>query len=73
DVVRAIKTGEPVSPPQDEMTTVRVLADLSAAERPKVRVVDARSGWLAAEVARLKALKGPDFNACDVDLPVEVK
>ncbi|MFC3078377.1 peptidylprolyl isomerase [Phenylobacterium terrae] len=73
EVVRAIKTGEPVAPPQDEMQKVRVLADIPEAERPKVRVVDTKSPWLTAEVARLKALKGPDFNACDVELPVEVK
>jgi peptidylprolyl isomerase len=73
DVVRAIKTGEPVEPPQDEMTTVRVLADIPEKERPTVRVVDEKSPWLQAEVARLKALKGPDFSACDIELPVEVK
>jgi peptidylprolyl isomerase len=73
DVVRSIKTGEPVEPPQDEMQKARVLADIPDAERPKVRVVDTKSPWLTAEVARLKALKGPDFNACDVELPVEVK
>lgn len=73
DAVRAIKTGEPVEAPQDEMQKVRVLADIPEAERPKVRVVDTRSPWLTAEVERLKALKGPDFSACDIELPVEVK
>ncbi|MET0294869.1 MAG: peptidylprolyl isomerase [Phenylobacterium sp.] len=73
DVVRAIKTGEPVTPPQDAMTRVRVLADTPEAERPKVRVVDAASPWLQAEAARQKALRGIAFNACDIELPVEVK
>src|SRR5690606_10691221 len=47
DVVRAIKTGvEPsgaVAAPQDVMTTVRVAADIPAAERPVARVLDTAS------------------------------
>ncbi|HEY9219351.1 MAG TPA: peptidylprolyl isomerase, partial [Phenylobacterium sp.] len=73
DVVRAIKVGEPVAPPQDEMQQVRVLADIPDKERPKVRVVDPKSAWLKGEVERLKALNGVGFNACDIELPAEVK
>ncbi|MBV8593017.1 MAG: peptidylprolyl isomerase [Caulobacteraceae bacterium] len=73
DAVRAIKTGEPVPAPQDAMTTVRVLADLPAAARPRVRVIRADSPWLAAEAARVKAEKVVGAPICDVDLPSQVE
>jgi len=73
DVVRAIKTGEPVEDPQDRMERVRLLADLPEKDRPKIRVVDTRGPWFKAEIARTRAGKGADFTACDVDIPVEVK
>jgi peptidylprolyl isomerase len=73
DVVRAIKVGEPVEQPQDVMEHVRVLADLPEKDRPKVRVIDPKGPWFKAEIARVRAAKGADFTACDVDIPVEVK
>ncbi|MDB5482806.1 MAG: peptidylprolyl isomerase [Caulobacteraceae bacterium] len=73
DVVRAIKTGEPPPPPADKMTKVRLLADMPAAERPPVKVIDARSPWFKAMVDRLKAEKVVDFSLCDVELPSQVK
>jgi peptidylprolyl isomerase len=73
DVVRAIKTGEPVDDPQDRMERVRVLADLPEKDQPKIRVVDPAGPWFKAEIARVRAAKGADFTACDVDIPVEVK
>jgi len=73
DVVRAIKTGEPVEKPQDQMTKVRLLSDIPTAERPTVRVVDTSSAWFKAEIARKRASRGADFSVCDVDLPVEVR
>jgi peptidylprolyl isomerase len=73
DVVRAIKPGEPVDPPQDVMTRVQVLADMPAASRPKVKVIDPRSPWFAAEVARVRASRGADFTACAISIPSEVK
>ena len=73
NVVRAIKTGEPVAEPMDQMQKVRVLADIPAKERPGVRVVDTKSPWFAAEVERVRAAKGADFSVCDVDVPAEVK
>jgi len=72
DVVRAIKTGEPVEQPQDRMERVRLLADLPPAERPKVRVVDTKSAWFKALVARTKAAS-PNEYMCDVEIPSEVK
>jgi len=73
DVVRAIKTGEPVEQPQDYMEHVHVLADLPEATRPKIRVIDPKGPWFKAEISRVRAAKGADFTACDVDIPVEVK
>lgn len=72
DVIRAIKTGEPVEAPQDVMRTVRVLADIPEAERPKVKVIDPKSPWFAGEVKRVRKLKGADFSVCDIELPVEI-
>jgi peptidylprolyl isomerase len=72
DVVRAVKTGEPVQDP-DRMLKVRVLADLAEAERPKVYVMDARGPTFARRVARMRKAKGADFSVCDLDLPVIVR
>lgn len=73
DVVTAIKTGEPVEEPMDRMERVRVLADIPEKDRPKVRVIDTRGAWFKAELARVRADKGADFSACDVNIPAEVK
>jgi peptidylprolyl isomerase len=73
DVVRAIKTGEPVAAPQDKMLTVRVLADMPAAQRPGVRVIDPRSAWFTAMTARVRAEKLIGLSMCDLDLPSQVK
>jgi peptidylprolyl isomerase len=74
DVVDAIKTGEPVEAPQDKMISVKVLADMPEATRPKVRVVDPASPWAKAAISRAMAASDPlDFTVCDVKLPVEVK
>jgi peptidylprolyl isomerase len=73
DVVKAIKTGEPVAEPRDRMERVRVLADLPAAERPQVRVIDPRGPWFKAEMARVGPSSGPKYAACDVKIPSEVK
>ena len=72
EIVRAIKTGEPVAAPQDLMQKVRLLSDIPESERPQVRVVDAKSAWFAAETKRLRAVKGADFSVCDIDLPVAI-
>ncbi|MEY4254820.1 MAG: hypothetical protein RLZZ141_47 [Pseudomonadota bacterium] len=72
NIVRAIKTGEPVVDP-DSMTKVQMLADMPTAERPSIKVLDVRSGYFKAMVETLRAKKGADFSACDIDLPVEVR
>lgn len=73
DVVRAIKVGEPPDPPADRMETVRLLADMPPASRPRVRVINTASPWFAAYVARVRADKGDSFTVCDLDLPSDVK
>jgi peptidylprolyl isomerase len=64
DVARALKTGEPVVNP-DKMTSVRVLADLPPAGRPKVQVVDTASPAFAAQVPNAASV-------CDIELPGRV-
>lgn len=73
DVVRSIKTGEPVAAPQDRMERVRILADIPAAERPVVRVIDTSGPWFAGEVARVRAEKLVGVSPCDFNLPSQVK
>ena len=66
DVVRQIKTGEPVPQPQDNMVRVAMLADLPV--RPTVKVVDTRSAYFAALVNNAHAKSGDDFDLCEVDV-----
>jgi peptidylprolyl isomerase len=73
DVVRAIKTGEPVADPQDEMTTVRLLADIPEAERPKIKVIDPKGAWFQGQIAAVRKARGADFSVCDLEVPVEVR
>lgn len=73
DVVRNIKPGEPPAPPADQMTKVRLLADMPAGDRPVVKVIDTRSAWFKAMVERVKTDKIVEFSICDLDLPSSVK
>lgn len=68
DVIRAMAVGEPPARP-DSMTRVRVAADLPAAERPKVEVMDEHGETFAAMVAEARKSKGADFSICDIELP----
>lgn len=70
--VRAIKTGEPVADPQDRMTRVRLLADIPAAERPKVEVMDTRGAAFKAIADQARAAGGNSFNICDIEIPAKV-
>jgi len=72
DVVRRIKVGEPVAEPQDRMTRVRLLADVPAAERPKVQVMDTAGPAFRALVEAAKARTGGAFDVCDVEIPAKV-
>lgn len=72
DVIRAIKVGEPVEAPMDKMVKVRVLADIPAAERPLVRVIDTRGAWFTAQVAKVRADQTIDFSICNLDIPSQI-
>jgi peptidylprolyl isomerase len=72
DVVRSIKTGEPVKDP-DIMTRVQVLADMPQGARPKVLMLDTRSAAFKSMVDKTRAARGEDFSVCDVDVPTQVK
>jgi peptidylprolyl isomerase len=65
NVVDVLKKGEPPLAP-DKMVTVRVLADLPAAGRPKVSVLDTRSAFF-------KAMSADAISVCDIDLPSKVE
>ena len=72
ETVRAIKVGEPVVDP-DKMVKVQMLADMPAATRPKMRVIDPKSAWFKAEAASVVARMGADFTPCEIPIPAEVK
>ena len=69
DVVRALKVGEPVAEPQDRMTTVRLLSEIPAAERPRVLVRDTA----APEFAGVIQARGARFDPCDLDIEAVVQ
>jgi peptidylprolyl isomerase len=66
DVVRKIKVGFPPKDP-DKMTTVRVLSDIPASERPVIEVMAGPA--LAALIAKARIAKGANFTPCDIDVP----
>ncbi|WP_309090774.1 hypothetical protein [Phenylobacterium sp.] len=67
----ALAAGEPPKVP-DLMLKARVLADLPAAERPKLEVMDPRGAAFQARLAALKREKGAAFTICDVEVPTRV-
>jgi len=71
DVVRRLKTGEPVINP-DIMTRVRVLADIPVSERPQIEVMDTHSAAFDALIARMKKNSKAGFSLCDVEIPVKI-
>jgi peptidylprolyl isomerase len=73
DVVRAIKTGEPVEEPMDRMTQVRILADIPAAERPKIQVQNVAGPAFKAYAESVIKAKGPAFDICDLEIRSEVR
>jgi peptidylprolyl isomerase len=72
EAVRAIKTGEPVAAPQDAMTGVRLMADIPAAERPTVRVLNTASPSFKAIVEAARTASGARVSACDIIVPVKI-
>jgi peptidylprolyl isomerase len=70
DVLAALKVGEPPANP-DIMQSVRVLADLPAAERRKVSILTGPA--LGALIDKVRREKSADFSICDVAVPVKVE
>ena len=66
DVVRAVAVGEPPKVP-DLMLKVRVAADLPAAERPRIEVVNPAGELFESHVTAVKEDKGAAFTVCDVE------
>jgi peptidylprolyl isomerase len=55
------------------MKTVRVLADLPSALRPKVQVLDVAGPTFKAMVAEAKARAGGrPLNPCDIEIPARI-
>jgi peptidylprolyl isomerase len=73
DVVRKIKTGEPVAAPQDRMLKVQVLADMPPADRPAVRAIDTAGPYFAALMRQARATAGDDLSPCDVEVAGEAR
>jgi peptidylprolyl isomerase len=71
-VVRALKVGEPVPEPRDQMAKVYVLGDLPPAQRPKIRVVDTKSAYFRALAKRTSDQMGERFSPCDVEVAGQI-
>lgn len=77
DVLSLLKAGPEsadgaVTDNPDTMTHVRTAAALPEADRPSVRVLDARSAAFQARVAEVRAARGAEFTVCDVQPVAEV-
>jgi peptidylprolyl isomerase len=73
DVVRQIKTGEPVPDPQDRIQRIQVMADIPEGVRPTLKVLDTKSAYFAAVAAKAVAAEGQSFSLCDLDVPARVE
>ena len=71
DVVRALKPGEPVVDP-DKMLKVRVMADLPAAERPAVQLLDPAGGAFKALMKKEDVANSYEHAICGVAMPAKV-
>jgi len=69
EVVRAVTVGEPPADP-DRMVRVRIAADLPAAERPRLEVLNERGVAFRKRVVQLRQKRGPAFTVCDVPIPI---
>ena len=68
DVLLSLKQGEPPANP-DIMQSVRLLADMPVAERPKVSIMTGPA--LSAHIDKVRREKAADFSICDVVVPVK--
>jgi peptidylprolyl isomerase len=72
DVAVKFATGEPVPQP-DRTTTVRVLADIAPAERPRVLIQRTDGPVFQRAVKAQMRRMGASFTLCDVTIPALVK
>jgi peptidylprolyl isomerase len=70
EVVEAIEDGQP-PPKPDTITRLRVMADMPAAERPKLQVMDTRGPAFAALVDGVMKERTTAYHPCDVTVPVK--
>ena len=70
DILKSIQLGEPPAEP-DIMKSVRVLADIPSAQRPKVSVMSGAA--LSAEIEKIQQQKGANFSICDVFISSKVE
>jgi len=72
DVVRAIRVGEPPKDP-DRMLKVRLAADLPAADRPRLDVLNERGAEFGRRLSRIKSRQGQAFSVCDVPVAIQLR
>ena len=68
DVVYKLNLGEPPAQP-DKMLSVRIAADLPAAEQPRLQVMDSRGAAFKALVAKTRQADSAGFDICSLRLP----
>ena len=72
DVVRALKASpnpDGIVDGPDQMTRVRVAADLPTAERPSLQVLNTASATFHTIVEQARQARGADFSVCDIEIP----
>ncbi|MES3023677.1 MAG: peptidylprolyl isomerase [Pseudomonadota bacterium] len=70
DILRALKQGEPPANP-DIMQSARMLADMPAAERPRVSIMSGKA--LSEFIDKVRHKIAADFSICDVVVPVRME
>lgn len=70
DVLLKLAHGEPPAQP-DIMKSVRVLADLPVAERPKVSIASVQV--INRIIEKTRQERGADFSICDITIPAKVE
>ena len=70
--IDALAPGFPPAHP-DRMMKVQVMADMPAADRPQVEVMDQAGPAFAALVAKTRRDRGADFSVCDVEPPARMR
>lgn len=72
DINGLLAVGEPPATP-DRMLKVRVAADMPAAERPRLSILNQDSPAFRTLVRKTRMAKGADFSICDLEVPVRVE